>query len=288
MGERCDVGVVIATRDRRAALLATLARLRALPEAPTVVVVDNGSRDGTPAAARGAGVRVLELGENRGAGARTAGAEVLACEVVAFCDDDSWWAPGALARATAALRACPRLGLVAARVLVGPDERLDPTCAAMARSPLRAPGLPGPGVLGFVACGAVVRRAAFLAVGGFDARYGIGGEERRLAVDLAAAGWWAAYVPSVVAFHRPDACGPRPGRVRRQVRNDLWSAWLRRPAGSAARESAAVLGAVARTRPADALAGAAAALAGARWVARERDVVPTRVERALRAVESAR
>src|SRR3712207_8738424 len=40
---------------------------------------------------------------------------------------------------------------------------LDPTCVAMARSPLDVgTSLPGPAVLGFVACGAVVRRDAYL------------------------------------------------------------------------------------------------------------------------------
>jgi GT2 family glycosyltransferase len=142
-------------------------------------------------------------------------------------------------------------------------------------------------VLGFVACGAIVRRGAFLAVGGFDERYGIGGEERLLAVDLAAAGWGLAYAAGVVAHHHPAAGGPRPERVRRQLRNDLWSAWMRRPAGSALRESTSLLQRCARRHPRDALAGAAAALGGAAWVLRERRVIPAGVERALRAIESA-
>src|SRR4051794_19498145 len=66
------VGVAIATRERRADLERTLARLLALPERPAVCVVDNGSADGTPAAirARFPQVDVVELGEKRGAPAR--------------------------------------------------------------------------------------------------------------------------------------------------------------------------------------------------------------------------
>jgi GT2 family glycosyltransferase len=284
-----DAGIVIATRDRRAALLATLGRLRALPERPRVVVVDNGSRDGTPDAVRAASgdVTVIEAGENLGAGARTLGARALDTRYVAFNDDDSWWAPGALARAVALLDAHPRLALLAARVLVGGDQRLDPTCAAMAASPLPVHGdTPGPRVLGFVACGAVVRRAAFLGVGGFDARYGIGGEEQRLAFDLAAAGWELAYAADVVAHHHPDAVGARAGRRRRQLRNDLWSAWLRRPVLSALRATAGAARATAREDPSAALRGVADALAGAPWVARERRVVPAGVEQAIRTLES--
>ena len=282
------VGVAIATRERRADLERTLERLLALPERPPVVVADNGSRDGTPAAirARFPQVEVLELGANRGAGARTAAVARLATPYVAFSDDDSWWEPGALARAAALLDAHPRLGLLAGRILVGPQERLDPACALMERSPLPAPpGGPGHPVLGFVACGAVVRRAAYLAVGGFDARYGIGGEERPLALDLAAAGWQLQYVPELVAHHHPAAQGARPGREAAMLRNEMWSAWLHRRAGAALRRTAGLL---ARSGPRRHTAAALAqAVRGAGWVARERRIVPADVERALRVVERA-
>ena len=52
------VSVVIATADRREQLLHTLARLMALPEQPPVIVVDNGSVDGSAAAVRAAFPRV--------------------------------------------------------------------------------------------------------------------------------------------------------------------------------------------------------------------------------------
>lgn len=178
--------VVIVTRDRRANLLHTLGLLEELPERPPVVVVDNGSTDGTPAAVRSRhpSVLLIEPGVNLGAGARTIGARRAQGRYVAFCDDDSWWAPGALTRAGELLDANPGVGLLAARIIVEPRGEVDPTCLAMADSPLRAePGLPGPPVLGFVACGAVVRRSAFLAAGGFEPRFGVGGEETLLSID---------------------------------------------------------------------------------------------------------
>jgi N-acetylglucosaminyl-diphospho-decaprenol L-rhamnosyltransferase len=281
------VGVAIATFERSADLARTLERLLALPERPPVVVADNGSRDGTPAAirARFPAVEVLELGRNHGAGARTAAVERLETPYVAFSDDDSWWAPGALARAGALFDAHPRLGLVAARILVGPDDGLDPVCELMERSPLAAPAGPGRPVLGFVACGAIVRREAYLAAGGFDARYGIGGEERPLALDLAAAGWELRYVPEVVAHHHPAGGGARPGRQAAVLRNEVWSAWLHRPAGAAARRTAGLLRRSGARR--HTAAGLAQALRGAAWVARERRVVPAELERALQAVERA-
>jgi hypothetical protein len=123
-----------------------------------VVVVDNGSSDGAQrmVGERLPAVELIELGANHGAAARTVGARRWRAPYVAFADDDSWWAPGALARAADLMDAHPRLALLAARVVVGDDERPDPVSALMARSPLpAAPDLPGPPVLGFLACGAL-------------------------------------------------------------------------------------------------------------------------------------
>jgi N-acetylglucosaminyl-diphospho-decaprenol L-rhamnosyltransferase len=280
------VGVAIVTRNRRRQLLETLARHQALPERPPIVVADNGSVDGTAAAVREEfpSVELLELGANHGSAARTEAARRLASPLVAFSDDDSWWEAGALERAARLFDVHPRLGLIAARVLVGPERRLDPTCAAMAASPLpAAPGVPGAAVLGFVACGAIVRRDALLACGGFDRRYGIGGEERLLALDLAAAGWQLQYVEQIVAVHRPHANGYRPGRDAHVLRNDLWSTWLRRPAARVPFETARAL---ARSGArGDTLRGAAAALRGLPWVVRARRPLPAAVERSVRLLE---
>jgi GT2 family glycosyltransferase len=154
----------------------------------------------------------------------------------------------------------------------------------MANSPLPAPpGLPGPAVLGFLACGAVVRRSAYLAVGGFPTRFGIGGEEELLAVDLAAAGWDLAYVDGIVAHHHPSPSRDPEGRRRAQVRNALWSAWMRRPAASAFRRTARLLRPFFRDRATR--SGLLAALGGLPHVLRDRRPVPPRVERALRLLE---
>jgi GT2 family glycosyltransferase len=277
--DRCDATVVIATRDRRATLLSTLEHLAALPERPAVIVVDDGSGDGTAAAVRRAhpAVRVVELAGDAGSAARNVGVQSAQTPLVAFSDDDSWWDPGALARATRHFARHPRLALLGARILVGSAGRLDPTCDLMARGPWRG-GDPGPSILGFVACGAVVRRDAFLAAGGFDPRFGIGGEERLLAMDLAAAGWSLAYVDDVVARHHPSE-GPRPARSRTIVRNDLWTSWLRRPVPTAARATLRAL------RPQQ-IAGLLDAAAGLPWVLRERRPLPSGVERDLRHLDA--
>ncbi len=281
--------VVIATRNRRDSLLRTLERLESLPEQPEVIVVDNGSSDGTAAAvAVSRGSRLIPLRRNHGAAARTIGARAADAPYVAFCDDDSWWEPGALSLGVDLLEMHPCLGLVAARVLVGPEGREDPVCALMADSPLaKNGGGPGARVLGFVACGSIVRRSAFLEAGGFDACLGIGGEEELLAIDMADRGWRLAYVPEVVASHHPE---PKPdggaARRRLQVRNALWCAWLRRPLPRAAAITARA--AVRASRDPVARRGLCDALAHSARVARRRRVVGTQTERDLRALERAR
>lgn len=277
-------GIVILTRNRRERVLSTLDRLAALPEQPQVVVVDNESQDGTPraVATRHPQVRVLEMESNVGASGRNAGVRALDTELVALNDDDSWWAPGALSRAERVFAARPSLGLLQARILVGPGERLDPVCAAMRSSPLPArPGLPGPALLGFVACGAVLRRTAFLDAGGFHPRLQIGGEEKLLAFDLAMRGWELSYVDSVVAHHHPDPGGERANRRAQMIRNELWTAWLRRRLPGAVATSTRVGVRAVREQRARVLVEA---VRGLPWVLRHRRPLSTSLERAARLV----
>ncbi|MGP3969924.1 glycosyltransferase family 2 protein [Streptomyces sp. 6N223] len=280
------MGVVIATRDRADRLAVTLERLTALPERPPILVVDNASADGTArmVADRFPGVGLLRLPANRGALARNDGVRALGVRYVAFSDDDSWWQPGSLARAAGLLDADPRLGLLAARTLVAPDGTPDPVNAALAGSPLpRLPGLPGPPVLGFLGCAAIARRSAFLAAGGYHPLLFFGAEETLLAYDLTAAGWLACYAPQVTAVHHP-APGSRPGRAALLRRNQLLTAWLRRPLPVALRDTWRL----ARRAPSDpaalrALGEVASRLPGA---LRHRRPLPAAVERAARLLEA--
>ncbi|PRX96184.1 glycosyltransferase family 2 protein [Allonocardiopsis opalescens] len=288
-GGGARTSVVIATRDRRDELLETLDRLAALPERPPVVVVDNGSADGTPAAVRAAFPRtdVVALGRNRGAVARNVGVLRARTRYVAFCDDDSWWEPGALDRAADAFDACPALGLLAARTLVGERAETDPVSTAMAASPLRdRDGVPGTPVLGFLACSAVVRRDAFLSVGGFSELLFFAGEESVVAFDLAAAGWLLRYRPDVLAHHRPSpARPPARSRLALQRRNALLSAWLRRPVRTALAATGALAGEAVRDPASRAALAAAAARLPAALLARRR--LPAPVEHDLRILAAA-
>ena len=258
-----DVTFVILTCDRWERLERTVTRLRREhPDVP-VVVVDNGSEQ---PAGEVPGAQVVRCERDRGAAARNLGVEQARTPYVAFCDDDAWWEAGTLEPALARLERETDLGALVGRVLVEPGGRLDPVSAAHAREGR---------VTGFQATALVVRRSAFLGVGGFHERFPIGAEEELLAMQLLSAGWRLAYEPRAVLHHQPVPAAHRTRRHRPlgQPRNELWTAWLRRPLPVAARETARII----RTTPDPRVLGSA--LKGLPWVLRERDVNPPEVER---------
>jgi GT2 family glycosyltransferase len=227
---------VVISQNRRDDLLRSIPR-----HTGPVILVDNGSTDGTVEAVRTTypHVDIVELPTNVGASARNVGVERADTPYVVFADDDSWWAEDARDRVVELFDAYPRLALVAARILVSSADRLDPASAEMAASPLpRTRDLPGVPVLGFVSCGAAVRRDAFLQSGGFDSVVFFPGEEERVALDLAAAGWGLAYVPEVVAHHHPSAVrSTSSARELLILRNGILTAVMRRPWREVARRS---------------------------------------------------
>ncbi len=278
------ISVVMITRDRRERAIGTVSRLLALPERPRVIVVDNGSHDGSAQELRalGRGVEVIEARTNLGAAGRNIGVVHARTPYVAFSDDDSWWAPGALSCAADRLDREPQLGLVAARILVGAQELPDPVCAQMLALD-QGHSRTGVPIVGFVACGAVVRRTAFLGVGGFDRRFGVGGEEAVVALDLLREGWRMRYMEDLVAYHHP-ACARDPGARRaREVRNALWSAWMRRPWPRALAMTARAF--VRAAIDADVRAGALEAVIGGAWTLRSRSPIPGSIEAQVRRAE---
>src|SRR5438067_11104471 len=83
------VAVVMITWNRRAEVLRSLANFTVLPERPRILVVDNGSTDGTAeaVAAQFPQVEILEAGKNLGAAGRTLAARRVTAPYVPFADD---------------------------------------------------------------------------------------------------------------------------------------------------------------------------------------------------------
>ncbi|MFO0688613.1 MAG: glycosyltransferase [Myxococcota bacterium] len=141
-----------------------------------LIVVDDGSRDGTAAFLAGLSdhrVRVVTIGENRGAcAARNRGIAEARGEILCFLDSDDFYLPGKLACVASMFEARPELDLLVDSFVChkgdGPDRRVKPK--------LNPPGLDGPGFRSalferriFKATSAIsVRRRALLEVGFFD------------------------------------------------------------------------------------------------------------------------
>jgi N-acetylglucosaminyl-diphospho-decaprenol L-rhamnosyltransferase len=280
------VAVVMITHNRRSEAEAALTRLESLPEQPQVILVDNGSTDGTAQMVRQRHPKtcLLTPGVNLGAVGRNLGVALTDAPYVAFCDDDTWWEPGSLTRAADVLDQHPRLAVVTADIRVEPGNREDPICTEMRQSPLPgAAGVPGYPLLSFLAGASVVRRAAFESAGGFSARLWLGGEEELLASDLARGGWQMAFLPELRVHHQPSVAREPHLRRRHGIRNTLWFTWLRRPVGRALLRTARLALSVPRDRVS--LAGFLDAGRGIPWVVVERHVVPPEVESGYRLLE---
>jgi GT2 family glycosyltransferase len=227
---------VIATRNRAAELRSTLGRLLDTTSCP-IIVVDNGSGDDTVdmvhgiAQSESSRVKLIALRRNLGAAARNIGVAACITPYVAFCDDDSWWEASAPEIAADLFDSHPTLALLAGQTTVWPSGRRDSFSDELAASPLgHKSGTPGPSILGFQCCSAMVRASAFTGAGGFSRLLHIYGEETLLALDLAAGGWEICYCPELKAFHHPSKVrGTSSARDARVLRNEFLTACMRRP-----------------------------------------------------------
>jgi GT2 family glycosyltransferase len=190
-----------------------------------VVVVDNGSSDGTvemlgrahPAA------RLVELGENRGfAAAVNSGISAALGDIIVLMNNDTEAEPGWLEALVRAIDESPRAGSIASRMLAFSDPgRID---SAGVQFGLYASQI-GEGAPDgawfdeprevFAACAgaAAYRRRALDEVGGFDERYFAYFEDVDIGARLQLAGWRCMYAPGAVIRHHGSATSNRvPGR----------------------------------------------------------------------------
>lgn len=189
-----------------------------------VVLADNGSTDGAPEAAAGEGrATLLRTGGNLGYGAASnravAGAESL---WVVVANPDVAWMPGSLDELLDAADRWPRAGALGPAIRT-PEGNLYPS--ARDRPSLgrgighalvgwwwpsnpwtanyrRERGVPVEEPVGWLSGSCLLlRREAFVAVGGFDESYFMFMEDLDLGDRLAAAGWLSVYAPSAVVEH---------------------------------------------------------------------------------------
>ena len=237
-----SVSAVILAFNRADDVEHTLDRLAGEP-LHEVIVVDSGDDDTSERVrARGDGVRLVKTGDI-GAAARNLGATEASGDLLLMLDDDSYPLRGTVDTLRDALTRDPGLALAAGLVLeVDREGRVihsqgvgtfDWFLRAGHRGPVPEDGVP---TFFFPEGGCMVRRDAFLEVGGFFAPYFFTVSEVDVATRLIGRGWDVRYFPAAEFEHRKAPAGRASERTMRlRVRNQLWYFWLRFPASIAVR-----------------------------------------------------
>jgi hypothetical protein len=186
-----------------------------------IIVVDNGSTDGTAAllAAQHPEVRLIELGRNRGfAAAVNAGIGAARGDLVVLMNNDVEAAPGWIAALIDAMDAHPAAGSCASRMLSHADpSRIDSAgdmlglfATSIGHGELDGPAFDVPVfVLSACAGAAAYRRTLLEETGGFDERFFAYLEDIDLGIRFQLAGWDCLYVPDAVVYHHGSATARR-------------------------------------------------------------------------------
>ena len=192
-----------AERTLPAALRALSAQIEQWPQPVEVIVVDDGSQDGTAALARSLGALTIEQVNQGPAAARNQGVAAAQGDIVLFTDSDCEPAPGWLA-AMAAAFADPEVigakgtyltrqtGLVPRFVQIEYEDRYD--------------RMRGQASIDFVdTYSAGYRRAIFLENSGFDTIFATASvEDQEFSFRLAQKGYRLVFVPQAQVYHTHD------------------------------------------------------------------------------------
>jgi glycosyltransferase involved in cell wall biosynthesis len=281
------VTVVVLTRNHVRQTVDTVARLLALPEHPEVIVADNGSSDSTVGllASLFPQVHIVQGLRDLGMAGFNRAVKLAHTDYVACCDDSTWFAPGALARAALLLDAHPGVAVLNARVADEDEREIHPACLMFAATSPGSEGLPGPTLASFMAGACIFRAEVFRELGGYDERLSRGGAEELAALDVLSAGHAIVYCEGTLAHREPLYRWFTRAQHCTLARNSAWVAWMRLPARDALAATGRALAVFARQRS---LGPAGfALLRGAFWTLRRRRVVPPHVVLLTRQVRRA-
>ena len=240
------VAVIVVNWNSGPLLERCLSALRAQTLAPRrLIVVDNGSTDGSERAAREhPEVELLAMGANLGfaAGNNRGIAAAADCTWLALLNPDAFPDPGWLEALVGAADRDPRFAFLASRQLLADDpSRLDGagdvyTVAGLAwrrhhRRPAAAHGHASEEVFAPCAAAALYRRDAVVEAGGFDESFFCYFEDVDLAFRLRLLGHRCLYVPEAVVHHVGSALSGRGSAfsVYHGHRNLVWTYWKNMP-----------------------------------------------------------
>ncbi|HVH66757.1 MAG TPA: glycosyltransferase [Gemmatimonadales bacterium] len=165
-----------------------------------VIVVDDGSTDKTAAIAGEYSCRLIQT-ENRGlSNARNAGLMAATGEIVAYLDDDAYPDPHWLTYLAASFLHAPYAGVGGPNIAPAGDG---PIAECVARSPgnpvhvlvsdREAEHIPG--------CNMAFRKSCLQAIGGFDVRFRVAGDDVDVCWRLQQRGWTLGFSPAAMVWH---------------------------------------------------------------------------------------
>ncbi|HKZ87370.1 MAG TPA: glycosyltransferase [Anaerolineae bacterium] len=196
-----SISVVVCSYNGARTLRDCLEGLRKL-EYPSfeVIVVDDGSTDGTAAMANEYGFRVISTAQRGLSNARNTGMEAATGEIVAYIDDDARPDPHWLTYLAATFLNTAHAG-VGGPNLASLDDGLVAECIAnvpgnpvhILLSDREAEHIPG--------CNMAVRKACLEAIGGFDPQYRVAGDDVDVCWRLQQRGWTLGFSPAAVVWH---------------------------------------------------------------------------------------
>jgi GT2 family glycosyltransferase len=224
--------VGIATRNRPDSLRRCLASIALIDDLVTeVIVVDDASDPPIDRVLQqvpegiAKKTRIIELPQGVGyIAGRNRMMRLAANEAVLMLDDDAYLIdPGAVRRASDVLRRHPDVGAVACAQAEADGSPWPP---AMQPSPVGYRCY----VPAYIGCAALLRRSAFVQLGGYQESFHFYGEEKDYCLRLLDAGYDVVYLPDARVAHVPDPAGRSDSRyLRYVVRNDCLSALYNEP-----------------------------------------------------------
>jgi O-antigen biosynthesis protein len=165
-----------------------------------VIVVDDGSTDRTAAIAAEYGVRLIST-ENGGLSrARNIGMEAATGEIVAYLDDDASPDPHWLTYLAAAFLGTTHAAVGGPNIAPAGDGPIADCVANAPGNPMHvllsdreAEHIPG--------CNMALRKACLQAIGGFDPRYRVAGDDVDVCWRLRQHGWTLGFSPAATVWH---------------------------------------------------------------------------------------
>jgi len=235
------ISVIVVNWDRRELLRASLLSLRAQSFRDfEIIVVDNGSRDGSPAmlAEEFPDVTLIRNAENRGfCAGNNQGIAAARGRYIALLNNDAEAEPGWLEALLSGMRSEGDVGMCASKILFYEARNVIDKAGHLiypdGQNRGRGCGEPDHGqyaspeeALFPDGCAAMYDRRVFESAGLFDEDFFAYGDDAELGLRARLAGWRCLYVPTAVVYHHHSSTLGRFSEERLVLveRNRLWLA----------------------------------------------------------------